>query len=300
MFKDKLLSVFLQGAGNLQPSDLAMTNRKTGYIDPGNGKVYYEVEGDGTPVVLLHAVPFDSRMWDTQWDDLRRTHQVIRYDLLGFGRSDRLEAPVSRRQELYQVLEETGAKRAVLVGCSLSGETVLDAALERPELVSALIVVSAVPGGFEMQGEPPEDLMDLMAAIEQGDLDLATELQLRIWIDGPFRQPEQVDPLVRQRAAEMGRHALMKGAWNLSLAPGPAPLDPPAAARLDQITAPVLIIAGELDNPEILRAAGVMADAIPGAHKRIIPNTAHLPNLEKPAEFNQVVRDFLQSVSGRV
>jgi pimeloyl-ACP methyl ester carboxylesterase len=55
-----------------------------------------------------------------------------------------------------------------------------------------------------------------------------------------------------------------------------------------------LIIAGELDIPEILHAAGVMVSAIPGAQKVIIPGAAHLPNIEKPAEFNRVVKDFLQ------
>ena len=52
-------------------------------------------------------------------------------------------------------------------------------------------------------------------------------------------------------------------------------------------------IAGELDDPEILPAAGVMADAIPGARKVIIPGCAHLPNMERPAEFNEIVEGFL-------
>jgi pimeloyl-ACP methyl ester carboxylesterase len=191
-----------------------------------------------------------------------------------------------------------GVQRAILVGCSLSGETILDVALERPELVSGLVVVSAVPGGFEMQGEPPENLMEMLAAVEQGDLALASELQMRIWVDGPFRQPEQVDLLFRRRAAEINRTTLAKGAWGLTLAPDPDPLDPPAAQRLDRIQAPALIIAGELDNPEILRAADVMAGAIPGAQKAVIPGAAHLPNMEKPAEFNQAVEDFLRGIPG--
>lgn len=280
-----------------------MSQQKTGYLDLEDGKVYVEVaDGDPTgarpPLVFLHAVPFDSRMWEAQWADFRQRYQVIRYDLIGFGRSDPLKGPVSRRRELYRVLEETGVKRAVLVGCSLSGETALDAALEHPELVSGLIILSAVPGGFEMQGEPPKELMEMMAAVEQGDLDLATELQMRIWIDGPFRQPEQIDPLVRQRAAEMSRHVLTKGAakgaWNFVFAPDPDPLDPPAVQRLGQIQIQTLILAGELDNAEILRAAGVMAGAIPGAQKVILPGCAHLLNMEKPAEFNQAIKDFMQ------
>jgi pimeloyl-ACP methyl ester carboxylesterase len=57
----------------------------------------------------------------------------------------------------------------------------------------------------------------------------------------------------------------------------------------------VLVLAGELDNPEILRAAEVMAKAIPGAQKAVISGAAHLPNMEKPAEFNQALMDFLRA-----
>jgi pimeloyl-ACP methyl ester carboxylesterase len=91
----------------------------------------------------------------------------------------------------------------------------------------------------------------------------------------------------------MNRIAQAKGGWGSSLAPTPEPLDPPAVQRLDQVKAPTLIIAGELDDPEILRAAGVMADSIPGAQKVIIPACAHLPNMERPAEFNEIVEGFL-------
>ncbi|RPI80848.1 MAG: alpha/beta hydrolase [Chloroflexi bacterium] len=270
-----------------------MLQETTDYTKFEDKKVYYEMAGEGSPLVFMHAGIVDSQMWDNQWFEFRKHYTVIRYDLLGFGKSDPLEEPVSRRQELYRVLEATGIKRAILVGCSLSGETILDVALDHPELVSGLVVVSAVPGGFEMQGEPPQDLLDMMAALEQGDRDLATEHQMRLSIDGPYRQPEQVDILVRERAAEMNRKALAKDTKGLNLAPPPDPLDPSAAQQLDQIKAPTLIISGELDNPEILRAADVMAGTIPGAQKAIIPGSAHLPNMERPAEFNRVVLDFL-------
>lgn len=270
-----------------------MTRTTTGYVDLGDGRVYYEVAGEGVPLVLLHAGFVDSGMWDDQWRDFSQHYSVVRFDRRGFGKSDRVEGQVSRRQELYHVLEQIGVGHATLVGCSLGGETILDIALERPEMVSGLIVVSTVPSGFELQGEPPQHLMEMLAAVERGDLALASELQMRIWVDGPFRQPEQVDPLVRQRAAEMNRSALAKGPWGLAVAPPPDPLDPPAVQRLGQIHAPTLIVAGGLDNPEILRAAEAMAVAIPGAQKVILPGCAHLPNMEKPAEFNQAVLNFL-------
>jgi pimeloyl-ACP methyl ester carboxylesterase len=72
------------------------------------------------------------------------------------------------------------------------------------------------------------------------------------------------------------------------------PLDPPAANRLKEVQVPTLMIAGALDHLEILRAADFMAREIPSSKKRIIPNCAHLPNMEQPDAFNQAVFDFLQ------
>jgi 2-hydroxy-6-oxonona-2,4-dienedioate hydrolase len=273
-----------------------MSLLSTGYVELDDGKLYYEAAGTGEPLVLAHAGFVDSRMWDDQWRDFAQHYRVIRFDMRGFGKSDPAAAPVSRRNDLYRLLKQLDVARASLLGCSLGGEMILDFALEYPAMVSALIVVSAVPGGFQMQGEPPRYLMEMMSAVQQGDLALASELQIRIWVDGPFRQPEQVNPQVRQRAAEMNGIALAKRTWGIADAHPLNPLDPPAAQRLSEIGAPTLILAGGLDDPEILRAAEVMATAIHGAKKVIIPNCAHLPNMERPAEFNQAVLGFLRGL----
>ena len=72
------------------------------------------------------------------------------------------------------------------------------------------------------------------------------------------------------------------------------PLNPPAIGRLHEIEAPTLIIAGALDDPEVLRAADVLESEIKGSLKYIIRDAAHLPNMEKPAIFNRTVLDFLK------
>jgi pimeloyl-ACP methyl ester carboxylesterase len=272
-----------------------MAQAKSGYVDLEDGKLYYEVAGDGEPLVFSHAGFVDSRMWDDQWNDFAQRYSVIRFDMRGFGKSGRAEKPVARRDDLYHLLKHLGIERTALLGCSMSGEIVLDFTLEHPEMVSTLIVVSAVPSGFEMRGEPPQLLMEMMAAVEQGDLALASELQNRIWIDGPFRQPDQVDPGVRKRAAEMNRIGLANDTFRKVDASPLNPLNPPAAQRLNEVHVPTLIIAGGLDDPEILRAADVMEAAISRASKVIMPECAHMPNMEQPEKFNQVVLDFLQN-----
>ena len=272
-----------------------MTQTSSGYVDVDGDQLYYEVAGEGAPLMLSHAGFVDSRMWDDQWSAFARQHHVIRFDMRGFGKSALGVTPIERRCDLDRLVQQLDVPRTALLGCSLSGEVMLDFALEHPEKVTALILVSAAPGGFEMQGEPPAQLFEMIGAIEQGDLALASELQNRIWIDGPFRQAEQVNPQVRQRAAEMNRIALANGTWSKADTQPANPLNPPAVQRLDEIRVPTLIITGGLDHPEILRAAEVMAAAIPHAENVIIPDCAHLPNMEQPAAFNRVVLDFLRS-----
>jgi pimeloyl-ACP methyl ester carboxylesterase len=271
-----------------------MTQTSSGYVNVGDGQLYYEVVGEGAPLLLSHAGFVDSCMWDDQWSDFAQHRRVIRFDMRGFGKSALGTTPIARRRDLDRLLQQLDVSHVALLGCSLSGEVLLDFALEHPERVTALILVSTVPGGFELQGEPPANLIEMMGAIEQGNLALASELQNRIWVDGPFRQSEQVNPLVRQRAAEMNRLALANGTWGKADAWPAQPLDPPAVRRLHEIRIPTLILAGGLDHPEILRAAEVMAAAIPNAEKVIISDSAHLPNMEQPTEFNRAVLDFLR------
>lgn len=169
----------------------------------------------------------------------------------------------------------------------------LDFALEHPERVASLILVSAVPGGFALQGEPPATLLEMLAAVQQGDVAQAAELQVRLWMDGPFRQPEAVDAAARREVAALARDALERGAQAEAEA---RPLDPPAVERLRELQVPTLIVVGALDDPEILRAAALMAAAIDGARLETIPDSAHLPSVDQPARFNRVVSGFLAAV----
>lgn len=273
-----------------------MTQGKNGYVNVGDGKLYYEISGEGKTLVLVHAGFVDSRMWDDHWAEFARHYRVIRYDMRGFGRSDPATSPVSRRQELHDVFDALEIENAYLLGCSMGGGAVLDFALENPERVSALVLVSAAPGGFQMQGEPPPNLMEMIAAAQQGDLARTSELQIRIWVDGPFRQPDQVDPTVRQRASEMNRIAVAKRTWAIADSQPVDPLDPPAVQRLNEVQIPTLIIAGALDHPEVVRAADVMESQIKGARKVILQGGAHVPNMEQPAEFTHLVLDFLYTL----
>lgn len=253
--------------------------------------LYYEIAGTGPALVLAHAGFVDRRMWDDQFLVFAQHYRVVRYDRRGFGNSKITQDPFSHRRDLYQLLKFLDIKKAHLLGCSMGGQTMIDFALEHPQMITSLVLVASTLSGYPMQGEIPKPLQELGAALQAQDLQRAAELAVRIWIDGPRRTPDQVDARVRKRAREMSLTALPSAFVEEQ------PLKPPAYERMRELTAPTLVIIGELDDDSIVRVSEMLTTRIAGARKVIIRGAAHLPNMEKPAEFNQEVLAFLQQCS---
>src|SRR5512134_2907252 len=182
-----------------------MIQTKREYLDLGDGQLYYEMAGNGFPLVLSHAAFLDSRMFDDVWEPLARRFCVIRYDMRGYGRSSPASGPLCRRADLARLLVHLGIETAHLVGCSNGGEISLDLALEQPGLAASLTLVDSTPSGFELQGAPPRYIYEMFDAVQSGDVERASELQIRIWLDGESREPKQVDPKLRKKALEMNR-----------------------------------------------------------------------------------------------
>ncbi len=268
-------------------------SRTTGTAGVNGAELHYEVAGEGEPLVLVHAGIADSRMWEAQVDAFSRRYRTIRYDLRGFGRSPVVQGPYSHHADLRALLDALKTDRAILVGCSAGGGVVLDFALENPGRAGALVLVGPAVGGFEFDEAPPEEWDELVAADEAGDLERVSELEVRMWVDGPRRGPEIVDPAVRDLVREMNLIALR----NEAAQPGEE-LEPevPAASRLCQIQAPTLLIVGDEDRARTLAAADLLERKLPDARKTAMPGTAHLPSMERPEEFNRLVLDFLEGL----
>jgi 2-hydroxy-6-oxonona-2,4-dienedioate hydrolase len=266
------------------------------YLNVEGGKLYYEVAGKGTPLVLSHAAFLDSRMFDEIWEPLAKHFRVIRYDMRGFGKSSPVTGPLCRRNDLDQLLNHLDITQAHLVGCSLSGEISLDLTLEGPQRVASLTLVGSTPSGFELHGEPPRHILEMFDAIQRGDIDHANELQIRIWLDGTHREPRQVNSKLRKRALEMNRIPVSQNTFLIADTQPVNPLDPPAVTRLETVQCPTLIVAGALDHSEVLRAADEMATRIPNARKAIMEACGHVPSYEQPDAFVKLLLDFLRDV----
>ena len=173
----------------------------------------------------------------------------------------------------------------------MGGGAVLDFALWFPERVGALVLVGSAVNGFEPDVGPPKQWDELVAADEAGDLERVSELEVQIWVDGPERQPEHVSATVRDLAREMNLIALKNEALGLG---EELPPEQPTVDRLVEIRAPSLVIVGDLDQPWTIARVDLLERKLPNVRKVVMPGVAHLPNMERPEEFNRIVLDYLE------
>jgi 3-oxoadipate enol-lactonase len=254
-------------------------------------RIHYERSGKGFPLVLIHAGIADSRMWEPQATAFAHDFDVITPDLRGFGGSELPPGPYSMMADIVGLLDHLGIKQAHVVGCSMGGSVALDLAIAHPERTARLVLVGSGVSGANFGQADKALFVDVDAADEKGDLDAVNRAEVRLWVDGPRRVEGAAPKRTRDLVLDMNGRALRSN-WDGAKHEA---LDPPAAGRLESLRAPVLVIVGDEDLPHVGVAADVLASEIPGARKVVIKDAAHLPSLERPDEFNRIVRDFLAS-----
>ena len=268
---------------------------KSGFVNSGNAQLYYETAGQGVPFVMIHAGVADSRQWNNEFAFFARDHQVVRYDMRGYGKSEPADGDFNHLDDLVAILDTLGLHEpVVLMGCSMGGGLAMDFALSHPSRARALIMVGSGPSGLELDVPRSAKFDDVEKAFEAGDLDLVSELETQIWFDGTGRTPEQVNPSMRKLLYEMNRQALAHEVKQLGKRlPN---TQTPAFDRLSDLQIPVLIVIGAHDTPYILAAADYMAERIPSSQKVVLEDAAHLPNMDHPEEFQAIVTRFLESL----
>ena len=120
-----------------------------GFVEVEGGRLGYEVDGAGEPIVFVHGFGLDGRMWDGEAAHFSRDYAVVRYDVRGFGRSSPPTGPFAHVEAIFAALvSHLGFARAHLCGLSMGGGIAIDFALAHPARVHALVLVDSVVGGF--------------------------------------------------------------------------------------------------------------------------------------------------------
>jgi pimeloyl-ACP methyl ester carboxylesterase len=256
----------------------------SGEMEVDGGRLAYEVQGNGEPLVLVNGGGMDYRQWDRVVPELAQRFRVIRYDPRGWGRSPAATAPFSQAGDLRGLLNALGVKRAHVVGLSWGGGVAADFALSHPDRVDRLVLVGPAVGGypwssafgergrrFALAGDTPRVQLLLddpwFSPGAQGDAELTA------WIRGLLLENIRAFHL----PVELERR-----------------LDPPAWRRLEEVRAPTLVVTPGRDHPDILAQDDSLARRIPGARQVMVPGAGHMLHIERPAEFNRIVAGFLE------
>ena len=244
--------------------------------------------GGSECVLLVHAIGMDHRMWDAAAEFLARDFRVVRVDLRGHGKSPVPPRPYSLEalaDDVAAVLERLDIAKAHLVGLSLGGMVGQAFALEHAGRLGRLVLANTTSS----YGPEGRAMWQARArAVEGGGMAAIKDLVLTRYFSDAYR--EEHAGVVE----ETGRRLLQTPAQGyLGCCDAIADLD--FTRDLSRIHARTFVIAGEKDAGTPPAMSEAIASRIAGARLAVIPGAAHLSAVEKPAEFNALVRDFLAS-----
>jgi 3-oxoadipate enol-lactonase len=251
-------------------------------IPVGGGDVWAEdTGGDGAPLVLMHPGWGDSTIWDPVLSRLApRRFRAIRYDARGYGRSPAAAVPYTQLGDLAAVLDHLRVPQATLVAHSGAGGPAIGLALAQPERVSALVLVAPGVQDYPWPQDDPYG-QQFEALFAAGDRDGLVELGLRTWAAA---------------GADLAARAQIRSAVTAFFAQGDLERpDPPAYARLGEISAPSVLAVGDLEYPMVRDAAERIAGAIPGCQTILVPGADHLLPLRAPG----LLADLISDTAGR-
>ena len=246
--------------------------------------IFYEVAGEGPPLVLLHANPFDHTMWLYQIAHFSRRYRVVAIDLRGYGRSDKPERPFAfsdMANDVVGVVRDLRFDRIALAGVSIGATLALSIALDHPDLVRAVVLV----GGES--GNPPVFAM-LAADYAAKPIREQRADHVRMIVGDDFARSamgcylldafdEATPGLSGKSISEIFR---ARTAVNLK-------------DRLAGMSVPTLVINGATDVS--LDSGRATASLIPNSVHRIVPDAGHICCLENPWTFDRLVLEFLEA-----
>ena len=262
-------------------------NSRSGFAEINGGRIYYETAGRGEKtIVFVHGGLVDRRLWDEQFKEFAKNYRVVRYDLRGYGRSLPPEKAFSPIEDLSQLLKFLKIERATIVGLSLGGIISVDFTLEYSEVVERLVLVGAGLRGFELK--PSEATIKIFREAAQTTPQKAAEL----WMQHELFAALKNKPEARSRILQMlaDNHQV----WTTVTDDKYDFPKTVSIERLNKIVVPALVVVGAVDHPDLLAIGKVLDEKIPNSELVMIKDASHHPNLEKPKEFNRILRKFLK------
>jgi len=273
-----------------------LDDRKTDYLAVKDHRLYYEELGEGEPLVFLHAGLMNSDMWSRQVAFFANAgYHVICIDDVGHGKTQDGKDSVNNHENILALLDHLRLEKVNLAGLSWGGIHASDFAVEHPDKVDKLILVSAGLNNYFTREHEDSLTLDLRArmdsAFSQKKYDTAVDLFIQTWLVGPHRKPEAVNP----ETIDYMRKEVLSKIQNHGMDTWTHIRNTPAIQDLNRIKCPVLIITGTEDLEGIKKTAAIFRDSIPSSYHMEFTGVAHMINLERPDEFNHLLLTFLKN-----
>jgi pimeloyl-ACP methyl ester carboxylesterase len=254
----------------------------------GAVKVFYDIYGQGTPIVFLHPWSTNGGIWYFQTFPFARTNQVIVIDHRGHGRSDKPAggyAIAEHASDVRAVLDAAGVQKAILVGNSIGGMIAMQFTLDHPDrVIGQLILSSGTALGENMPKEAAaafqSDYEGTFGALMEGAVAAKTKRE----------RPEILEVMRAHFAVQSN---FPKHVFDSSLADPSGVFNWNIKSRLASIRKPTLVVAGEEDQATPVAANKFLADNIPDARLITVKDVGHFHQLEKPLEFNATLKEFV-------
>ena len=245
--------------------------------------IHYEIHGSGPVLLLTHGYSSTSEMWHGQIEALSKHHQLVLWDMRGHGRSDYPDDPLAYSEaltvaDMAALLDQVGAKNAVVGGLSLGGYMSLAFYRAHPDRVCALLIIDTGPGFKKDDARWAWN----KRAHETGD---RFEREGLGALKSASRERSGVSHRDASGLARAARGMLTQR-------------DARVIESLPDIKVPSLVVVGADDTP-FLAASDYMAAKIPGAAKVVIPGGGHAVNIDQPQAFIDAVLPFLGGLDAR-
>jgi pimeloyl-ACP methyl ester carboxylesterase len=245
--------------------------------------IYYEIHGSGPPLLLTHGYSSTSEMWHGQIEALSKHHKLVLWDMRGHGRSDYPDDPAAYSEaltvaDMAALLDQVGAKNAIVGGLSLGGYMSLAFYRAHPGRVRALLIIDTGPG---FKKDDAREAWNKRAH-ETGDRFEREGLGV---LKSASRERSAVSHRDASGLARAARGMLTQR-------------DARVIESLPDIKVPSLVVVGADDTP-FLAASDYMAAKIPGAAKVVIPGGGHAVNIDQPQAFIDAVLPFLGGLDAR-
>jgi len=257
-------------------------------------KLYYEVTGDGLPLVFCHEFAGTYQSWAPQVKFFARCYQVITYNCRGFPPSDVPKSASAYSQDimvedLHQLLRHLGVKETYVGGSSMGGAIALSFGIAHPEMAKGLIIV-ATGSGSSSRKEFEASLMGLVKQLETTGWKGYAE---RYGHDFNRIQLRRKDPRSwREFCDELSGHSDKGSALVIENVILKRPTIFALEAQLKRLAVPALIMLGDEDE-RCIEPSLFLKRHLPSSGLVVFPQSGHATNLEEPELFNRVVLDFL-------